>query len=790
MFAILLLLAYSLVFALLCHYERGLRARALYAASFWGATLFGITEILSLVHLITRPGLIFAWLTVCIGLAIWLLVHRVDARPGPPGPRYSAWGRLPLGCKAAATGTALVLILIAVTAVAAPPNTWDAIYYHMPRIMMWISNRSVGFYPTLDLVQLVYAPWAEYAMLHLAMLAGSDRLVNLVEVSSLIGAAIGASLVAEELGAGIRGQMLAAVTCATIPQAVLEASGAMNSVVVSFWIVAFAFGLLRFSRIGGWLPFLSAAMCFGLAIATKGTAYLILPGVGLACWWLGHSESRRRLLVRLPVFALVMLALNGPLWLRNFALTGSPLGSGFAEGGPRFQQTVGRFSVPGIAANVVRNVALHLTVSEKVDRVGGQIASEIMRFFGADPDDPDFLWHSSPEAPAFDHFRTNAPSRDEVLTGNPLHLLLILIAWLLAFGFRSETDRNVVIYGLGLLGSFLLFSALLRWEPWNARYQLAFFALGAALVGVVIPARLGHTAATALSVVLILAALPYALSNDLRPLLSSQLRSSRFFRDPLAGSIWRSSREDLYFTDLHRNLARSYQNIGSEVLRSGCGDVGIDDSLEQYDYPVMAFLGVAEGRERIRYMGVFNSSLTYATRSSNTCAVICFACARVPEKWSEYRTFGNRVSIFGDGAVFWQSGKFPNREMPEEVAARDKKDLQTVVEISRRQLLALRNLSSSSMGHLWSLHEQARSAHPQALPALDDRIDAVEQPVENASRVWELTAPLRGRATRGECGADCEPLRAADRALTNFNVDFSNAAAGLVRFVDDLSIRR
>jgi hypothetical protein len=190
-------------------------------------------------------------------------------------------------------------------------------------------------------------------------------------------------------------------------------------------------------------------------------------------------------------------------------------------------------------------------------------------------------------------------------------------------------------------------------------------------------------------------------------------------------------------------------------------------------------------------MGVFNSSLKYAETGSHTpCAVICFACARVPEKWSEYRAFGNRVSIFGDSAVFWQSEKFPSREMPEEVPARDEKDLQTVVETSRRQLLALRNLSSSSIGHLWSLHEQARSAHPQALPALDDRIDAVEQPVENASRVWELTAPLRGRATRRECGPDCEPLRAADRALTNFNVDFSNAAAGFVRLVDDLSVRK
>jgi hypothetical protein len=50
--------------------------------------------------------------------------------------------------------------------------------YNMPRVIMWIENRSVHFYPTLDYQQLMMSPWSEYAMAHLTMLQGSDRLVK------------------------------------------------------------------------------------------------------------------------------------------------------------------------------------------------------------------------------------------------------------------------------------------------------------------------------------------------------------------------------------------------------------------------------------------------------------------------------------------------------------------------------------------------------------------------------------------------------------------------------------
>jgi hypothetical protein len=69
-------------------------------------------------------------------------------------------------------------------------------------------------------------PWAEFAMLHLYLMWGGDRLVNLVEFASLVGKTVGVSSIATTFGASRFIQIITAIISATIPEGVLEASGA------------------------------------------------------------------------------------------------------------------------------------------------------------------------------------------------------------------------------------------------------------------------------------------------------------------------------------------------------------------------------------------------------------------------------------------------------------------------------------------------------------------------------------------------------------------------------------
>ncbi len=209
------------------------------------------------------------------------LAQSLDQLPDKDGPN-----------KTLLVAACLIVVLVAITALVSAPNVWDAMEYHLPRATMWMSNHSVHFYPTPDYAQLIFGPWAEFAMMQTELLSGSDRFVNLVEFLSFLFSAIGVSLIAKMLGAGPRGQALAAIICITIPEGILEASGPMNTYVVSFWIMTTVLFLMLWNEDPSWLNTICVGLAAGLAIFTKGTAYVILPFLVLACWWMGSPGAR------------------------------------------------------------------------------------------------------------------------------------------------------------------------------------------------------------------------------------------------------------------------------------------------------------------------------------------------------------------------------------------------------------------------------------------------------------------------------------------------------------------
>ncbi len=781
---LLLPLSYLLLFLIVRTRHREFRSAAILAACIWGSLLAVITELLSLPHLLTRTGLSIAWSSVCLLEGGWLWRHGGAGERVPlTDPSETAE---PIGNseKLLLGATAVLLALVGLTAIVSPPNSWDAMEYHLPRVAMWISNRSIQFYPTLDYVQLVYAPWAEYAMLHLDLLFGGDRMVNLVQWFSLLGICVTGSLIARELGAKARGQVLTTVACATIPTAILEASGAMNDVVAAFWISACVYLLIVSARDPRRDVLIAAAIAFGLAILTKGSAYSLLPPIGLACWWLAPSAARRRFIARAPLFALVVLVLNLPQWYRNYELTGTPIGTEFAEGGKRFQMRVGRLSIRGAAANVIRSLALHVTVSAAIDDYAGRVASRAVNWISGAADDPDFLWQTAPEGGYT--FLTNAPSRDEILVGEPLHLLLIALAVVLVFAARAPLSRAPAKYAIGLIGSFLLFCALLRWQRWGARWQLPLFVLGAPLIGLMIPRYLGQGGILALGALLIVAALPLALSNQLRPLLFAHLAPARLFTRPLDRTIWSMSRTSLYFTEQHEDLEDSYAAAATAVRRSACDRIGIDNSLEHYEYPVLALLNPADGRRRVFFTGVYNRSGRLFSAPASPCAVICFACAHVPEKWREYRPIGGRVSIYGRIAVFSGEGQIPNSEQDSAGAARAADLLAVVADMSQSNA-RLVDFSRNGEGSRDNSYGRTAGKFPDREALIMQRFHAVERPVWDARRVWESTEPLRRKVLSGDgFQVDPAPLIAADEALRDFADDAPREATEFTAFVDSL----
>ncbi|MGO8719989.1 MAG: glycosyltransferase family 39 protein [Acidobacteriaceae bacterium] len=532
------------------------------------------------------------------------------------------------------------------TALASAPNNWDAMEYHLPRVVEWMNNRGVQFFPTLDWFQLDQPPFAEYIMLHLDLLYGSDRLVALVQWFAYVGCIVGSTLVAKELGGGRRSQVVAAVFAAAVPSAILGASSTKNDCVLAYWIVLAVYLLLRWRSSQSWLHALAIGAALGLAAFTKGTAYILLPCLVLACGLMWNGTARRRFLLKLPVVAAMGILVCAPLWIRNYQYSGSPLGISYFRGAGSVEQRMFRnshFSPPQVAADVVRGLALNAGVpSDRINALSTRAFSRIMWTMGVNPNEPGQL--SRRQNGEALPFKVTFDPRDEFFSEDPIHLLLFLMACVLSMFYWRRTGRELACFTLGLVGAFVLFCAMLRWAPTNERYLLPVIFLGVAFSAVVLVRILPRTVVSTILGLLLVMALPLALIKESKPLLT---------RHGLRGSILTTPRNETYFNDHHQYLAGSFIAVAGAVRNSSCRTIGIDANLLHFEYPMMAMLGQDGVSRQIRYVGVENSSIRYARASEPpVCMVICLGCQHAPEKWSKYQPSLPVANTFGDVVVF------------------------------------------------------------------------------------------------------------------------------------------
>lgn len=199
-----------------------------------GAGTVAITEILSPFESLTFSAIAGAW---CITLSALLFLPVLRFRVVMPRPTWFP--------AAAVMAIACIALLIGWTAILSPPNSADTMSYHLPRVLHWMQNGSIRFFPTSYLNLIMLQPAAEYMMLHAFVLSGADSFSNLFQFAAYIGCILGVSCLAGMNGINVNGQAVAAVFCATLPNAILQASGAKNDLILACFLVCAAVFAMR-----------------------------------------------------------------------------------------------------------------------------------------------------------------------------------------------------------------------------------------------------------------------------------------------------------------------------------------------------------------------------------------------------------------------------------------------------------------------------------------------------------------------------------------------------------------
>jgi hypothetical protein len=613
---------YVIVYAALRRKGYEWRAAAMVAATLWGVGVAVITEVLSSFKGLTVAGLTAAWLLL-ITASAWYL-YRVTRRPQRAEKIPGRWRQTASQWHAANITLVLVVSLmiglVGVTAMAYPPNTTDVMTYHMPRIVHWLHNHSVAFYPTNNLRQLSLQPWAEYAMLHLHALSGDDRFDNLVQWFSMIGSVIGVSLLAKMMGAAPAGQVLAALICATIPEGVLEASGAKNDYGLSFWLVCLVYYLLAWRQKRTLGNALGMGAALGLAWLTKGSAFVLAPPLIVAVALLWPWDEWKVYSRYLMLAGALAVVLNAAFCIRNYRLFGSPLGPLSYAPPNGLKLTNDRFGIAATTVNVMRNVALHADTSSSAVRQRIEVAVRgVSGFLGIDINDPRLTWDGV-------EFHVVESFQHEALAGNPLHCLLVLATMIiLCWRWSAAELRAPVALAAGLMAAFVVFCALFKWQPWNTRLHLPLFVVGAAVAGLVLARSWPRLVTHALAILLLYMVMPAVFENKIRPLF-------------YAGRRVHQSRLDAYFNE-RADLKASYVAAVQHARAQQCNNIGLKMTINGFEYPLLVLLDDQEGTRQIQDVDIGNESKMYATgeKHSPPCLVLCPECADHVPAWNEYK---------------------------------------------------------------------------------------------------------------------------------------------------------
>ena len=573
--ACILPLGFLVAMALLRFSQGADRLRAIADAFLsWTIVSYAATEIFGLFHAIAFLPFLLLW-TAIDGWLVYRL-WRVRSKA------IEFW-RMPIGLPALIL--AFILSITMFIACTGAPNNWDSLTYHLPRIEHWIQDRSLDYYPTSNMRQNDYGPLAEILLLQLRVISGSDFLYSLIQWISMLCSTAVAFRIARQLGGSESQCWLASVFVASLPIGILESTSTQNDYVVAALLACFlTLGLDAISRPKASLGLvLAAAWAAALSGIVKPTGYI--SGFGFAIWFafvLSRGVDFRTSISRAAGVTLVLILVMGPPASRYLV----------AHHGmqTRLSQTStnGSFGIRQTLDNLIRNGMLNFNVGiPAIDRLSNRAAEVLTSDLGLD---------TYRQETSFGTFVSSVPPVGlyifhEDFGPNSVHSLFLILA-LLATMIRWRTPNPAlrIPYCIAWLVGIIIRAALLRWDPWQVRYQLPLFILAAPIFATALPERwLSRRIINAFHLALALVALPplfFNQSRELVPLVPGQPFPVEWERPSY---LTQTANTRLFANN--PSLRQPYENAVNAILRARVTQIGLLlHGGDRWEYPIWRLL--------------------------------------------------------------------------------------------------------------------------------------------------------------------------------------------------------
>jgi len=292
-----------------------------------------ITEIASILHVITVPFLLSSLLVLCI--LSWLIWRR-QGKPSLAGPfqdgKWAIWREFPPfrshpALYILAFGVFIVYIFGAYLIITLPQHNYDSMTYHLSRVGYWMQHQTLAPWATPNPRQIASPINAEVGLMWLIMFWGTDQLTGFVQWFAALGIAIAIYGIARLLGASRSQGAFASLIWATFPQIVLQSTTTQNDLVATFFFISMLYFLFLGLRDQKYQPLILSGIALGLAVGTKATIFFVLPGLAIAVGINGLLNGKLvfRKLIYWSLFCILGIGLLGAFtFVQNQSYYGNP----------------------------------------------------------------------------------------------------------------------------------------------------------------------------------------------------------------------------------------------------------------------------------------------------------------------------------------------------------------------------------------------------------------------------------------------------------------------------------
>lgn len=440
------------------------------------AFVYVVTEGLSLFSALTRENVLICWGLFIVLIGVIIFVNRNNLKGFVKNYSVKISNKSALFKFQIMLVVILVAVMFTMSANIVPYNG-DSMAYHLPRVMHWVQNKSVSYYITNDGRQLYSPPFAEYCVLQVYFLFGTDKFFNLVQWYSYVTSACVIFCVLRKRNVSQEFSMLGCILFLTMPIAIAESTTTQTDLVASMFLMFFiyiAIDLIESECLAlDKDSIVRIAMCatsIGIGYLTKSQVCIVM--IPFLCWLAISRLIKKDRIVDLLLFLIMAVAIVGifvcPGMVRNVHFVDDPFAMSYFS-----DISIGTYNPKYVLANIVKNWATSSLsqASPAINSVLLLLVRFIVGRLGIDIDDVRINFGQafySVFSPSYECDFASAP-----YVGIAYALSIVLIIILL---FRKKISNNTifeVVLGLSVVPSFVM----IRWQIWVSRLLLPSFAV-------------------------------------------------------------------------------------------------------------------------------------------------------------------------------------------------------------------------------------------------------------------------------------------------------------------------